>query len=371
MTKEERRKSIEERFKKWILKDENVNKIKEMRDALLIMYKEENFQIQNPVQVFDDVIKMSPAYNAFFFRIIIKFPEVEIKNSRGTKRLLTNVYVSMRFNENMVIQEPLLMARGTISQEEYYANYLHSHVNQGAFHNPGFHHVCTGSGPVNISYTRLRSKFDTNLLRMHLYNINQLVKWESLEGTPYINMSTIGTRNNFISADYSNLETDKLILNSIKRADDLINLLNVSYNKYDISVTMKDELSEQIANFLKNIAESGDRSNIATFIRNNISTFVNTRDTTGRYYRTNVNPSQTRGQLNTYVCIFKDTEIRCTISDFAEITQNKFYVNPGTKKSIERQLSNIITKSAYTNRIGDGSTPVDNAKVTVSDKVSV
>ena len=87
--------------------------------------------------------------------------------------------------------------RGQITWEEYIANYFHSHLSSKCTDNENCLKTttfCTGSNETNDLLAQLMSEYTEELFELYLLTINSMMEWESLEGSPYIRMNTVGLK---------------------------------------------------------------------------------------------------------------------------------------------------------------------------------
>ena len=143
----------------------------------------DNFELR-PVEV-----REWKANGADRYKLTIHFPEIIIRNSKGRKHTITNLYVAFFFNELMEHTSGWHGIRGTLSLEEAASGYSHSHLSRSCWSWSGF---CLGSGEVtNIYADLIAAKFNPDTFRKAMLALLSYVEWESLEGGPYIQMSDI------------------------------------------------------------------------------------------------------------------------------------------------------------------------------------
>jgi hypothetical protein len=168
--------------------------------------------------------------NKLYFKIILRFPEITIKNSRRGSHEIRDLYVMTRYcqditslailylvsdPEDKLIRHPELITydsmyvkfdnytisgntldgmRETLSIYEKSSMYSHSHLPRGATAN-GYElkwaRFCLGSGDIIPTMSSLSNTYNANLFNLFLYQIDAYVKWESIEGTPHIRIDTI------------------------------------------------------------------------------------------------------------------------------------------------------------------------------------
>lgn len=127
---------------------------------------------------------------------IVYYPEIVITNSNGKSHIITDLYVKFSFDYFGGLHCSFTINRGSYSDQEWYSNYKHSHINS---HFPGdinyFQTPCLGSGPINSNIAILKNTtletFSELEIVQFLILLDDFLKWESLEGVPYKNFQNI------------------------------------------------------------------------------------------------------------------------------------------------------------------------------------
>ena len=123
--------------------------------------------------------------------IMIWFPEVRIFNSRGETQTVRDLYVRLVIKDTARLSD-FQMAVATFTASQWMSDYAHSHL-PGI---TGFTHPCLGRGPISSTITLLRSEdFDETSWEIMCSQIEDFVKWESVEGGPYRYIRDITNRN--------------------------------------------------------------------------------------------------------------------------------------------------------------------------------
>lgn len=131
------------------------------------------------------------------FDLTIHFPLLEITNSRRSKHTITDLWV--RFpctlyesaSQGSYVMDLRITGRRTkVSLKEFQTGYAHSHlqINESLYRFIAF---CLGQSTFGQILDNLKingTEEDWELMLLSLYNY---VSWESVEGGPYINMSSI------------------------------------------------------------------------------------------------------------------------------------------------------------------------------------
>jgi hypothetical protein len=134
--------------------------------------------------------------------IILRFPEVVIRNSRvehTIKELF--VRIPLYINNNVLKVNSLEGGRMQQTYPEWSTGYFHSHLRRNIISDPimqpPFYDVfCTGSGHINDFMANINgdgvseTRFTSLLLQ-----IMSMVSWESIEGVPYVYIKDIFIRN--------------------------------------------------------------------------------------------------------------------------------------------------------------------------------
>lgn len=121
-------------------------------------------------------------------RVVIRFPEVEIRNEKEEHRTLKELYVALNISNGRLIGT-FLVNRTTYTQAEFFSGYMHSHVHPFSF--TQWNVPCLGRGPISNTISSLASSGDANLWMLFLEELKTFLETESIEGVPYIQMSSV------------------------------------------------------------------------------------------------------------------------------------------------------------------------------------
>lgn len=133
------------------------------------------------------------------YYIIVRYPLVEIVNSRGNKHTLRDVFIRHNFYSSGVLKTNFGMTRTTFTPNEIGNMYLHSHHSSiTSFYDiTEFKTTCLGSGVLSSEINTLKvmsaRNFDPIRILGYFANVDSYIGWESLEGGPYRRISEIGT----------------------------------------------------------------------------------------------------------------------------------------------------------------------------------
>lgn len=171
--------------------------------------------------------------------IIIKFPEIAITNSMGRLHIIKDIYVKItiecRWRNYLVLAakksdltdeylgSPLSIhvsgARTTLSLEEFYSMYIHSHL-PSTDSPTDFNSFCLGASYFSTIKYNLQLSPTKENWELFFLSIEKYLSWESLEGGPHTLIKNIG----------NNLEPSGLMGPEIIRFID-----NIPTNIIDIS----------------------------------------------------------------------------------------------------------------------------------------
>lgn len=197
----------------------------------------------------------------YYIEIIIKFPEVTIKNENGRTHLIRDLFAKKIINLNGKSIKNFTLSRSTFSTIEVKKGYIHSHLsisNMSTLHGPRWGDPCLGQGPINTSQRALTSIGDTttpeDLFSSYLLfftDLNNYVKVESLRGIPYIKMEMLSTLSKSTKF-YSNY-----FFKTIVSLDELMLEISKNYGSSNTDtlekLNMKELVKKFIINFIKNV----------------------------------------------------------------------------------------------------------------------
>ena len=135
----------------------------------------------------------------FSLGILIRFPEITIRNSRLKSHVIKDLIICLP----LVCRRNLLPAtlrgvRLTVTLAELKKRYQHSHLSTSRFPSSVVHDLkatnfCLGEGNIAFLLGKFISvtTFERRIFERLLMEIETFVAWESLEGVAYINMETI------------------------------------------------------------------------------------------------------------------------------------------------------------------------------------
>lgn len=121
-------------------------------------------------------------------KVVIRFPEVEIRNERGEHRTLKDIYIALNIVGGKLFGTFCLI-RTTYACAEFNSGYIHSHVHPFQFHI--WQTPCLGRGPISNTISSLSIADEPNLWMLFLEELRMFVETESVQGVPYIYMASI------------------------------------------------------------------------------------------------------------------------------------------------------------------------------------
>lgn len=132
----------------------------------------------------------------------IMFPSITISNNRGRKHNMTDLMVKLDLSvtgDNRVKIRDIQGCRFSATPDEIVSRYSHSHLSRHQYTSfPYFQSFCLGSGEINIFMSEINAASDleefTRLCYSFMIQLITLVSHESLAGGPYIEMSSIISR---------------------------------------------------------------------------------------------------------------------------------------------------------------------------------
>lgn len=130
-----------------------------------------------------------------YLELLIRYPHITITNTKKESREIEELYCVLTFNESFLLKG-FEGFRAKMSFNDVKNGYRHSHLNsrnlENLFTASAF---CTGSTDLTALKSEFMEGFDADRFDLFLYQINNFVEWESLEGTPYVHLSTVSNRN--------------------------------------------------------------------------------------------------------------------------------------------------------------------------------
>ena len=169
----------------------------------------------------------------------IWFPKETISNSNGQKHTIYDLYIEVKFVDSVFMDMHTIRTSFTLA--ELQSGYSHSHSPSRPYAHAGDtvsryaeeRSCCLGTGPLHhlIGYY-----IDSNILMSLCIYIEKWVRWESLEGGPYIRMEQIGNTGLKTTSLPQSLPSLKDLLESCYVPKSLIQNLNWSVVKKEYKI---------------------------------------------------------------------------------------------------------------------------------------
>lgn len=125
---------------------------------------------------------------------ITYFPDITIKNSEGKSHRIIDLYTKFTINPDNKFSGGLYGLRATRTHSEVNCGYIHSHLHSGNGRR-SWDNFCLGdSTPIRTLITEFSSdteNYTEDNIDMFCYQLNNFVRWESLEGNPYISIRNV------------------------------------------------------------------------------------------------------------------------------------------------------------------------------------
>ena len=160
--------------------------------------------------------------------VYIWFPKETISNSKGQKHTIYDLYIKVEFIDSKFVDMKTIRTSFTLA--ELSSGYSHSHSPSESYVQDATickyteeRSCCLGTGPLG---QLMGDYIDSNILMSLCIYIEKWVRWESLEGGPYIRMEKIGNRGLEVASLPSELYILKVLLESCYIPKSLIQNLN-------------------------------------------------------------------------------------------------------------------------------------------------
>ena len=201
---------------------------------------------------------------------VIHFPEIEIENENGSWRTLYDLYVklSWTYMVDSTTNKPLdtiktfstslTGMRTTLTPEDIYNNYIHSHLpslerpedyDDDLYIEMNFNDFCIGDDVLYQTLAELTMGFSIDKFIILLNLIDDFVRWESLEGGPYLVIEELEEGNSdfskvsgTIASNYNEAEIASLFLS--KMTEDDIKKFKFFHDIATTTITMSEEIRE-------------------------------------------------------------------------------------------------------------------------------
>lgn len=132
------------------------------------------------------------------YEILIYFPEITITNEHDKSAVLKDLYAKIIIDKRgRISSRHIYLNRSTYTIKEFLSDYMHSHC-------PGipkitmedgylkFEKMCLGYGPINETLESLSGAFDEDRWNLFCWELDKVIRVESLVGVPYRKLENIG-----------------------------------------------------------------------------------------------------------------------------------------------------------------------------------
>lgn len=259
-----------------------------------------------------------------YYILILHYSVINIINEFDENHQIKGLYIKISGYKND--RKDFQGIRGTLSYAEYISGYSHSHLNSFSFSN--FNHFCLGTSELQMLLHEDIFQSE-EYLKYFCIVLENYLSWESIEGTPYIRLSTI---NPFGSL--SNISIYDTYIDSFKPKVDKLDV-NINFNIKNI-----EEIEDNLYNFGKN---SNSHKNQGIFCNKVENTYYSNQS--------NMNVDSYQNRL---LFTFNDKEIRLKIEDKIQINNDKIKktIHPKiTQEWCNRTTQNIRNHYIKSNRI--------------------
>lgn len=194
----------------------------------------------------------------FILHLIIRYPEIEVLNSRGNSHTIRELYVTFGIRSDaigLVILDSINGGRMRLKEDEWSSGYMHSHLTSQHLRNfravgvtSGF---CLGRSELgDLKMMISNATFDKGTMELFFNTLEGYVRWESLEGVPYTHMSRIVSSANVHINDMHSVA----IINSVPKREIKFNLKK---GRSGYEVKIDNTLEESLKPFISDTTMVG------------------------------------------------------------------------------------------------------------------
>jgi hypothetical protein len=189
-----------------------------------------NFKSLSDIKALEDVIKhhfTSDNYEITnvennYLDIVLKYNDITLTNSEGSSHFIKSIFIKLRFNKiTKRFDNSMQGIRGDLSVKELNSGYSHSHLRTSQ---NSWSPFCLGSSEIAGILTDLNDdNFNDAKFDLLLYNLEEYIKWESIEGGPYFRIANLNygesTRETSFSSEtlneiYEDFLSEELLFNT-------------------------------------------------------------------------------------------------------------------------------------------------------------
>ena len=184
-------------------KKTNLNEIVEWGEEI---FGEGNIDVQinnNLISKYEDTDYLASEYDSFiyvFASIYIYFSEKTVVNENNDRHKIYDGYIKINISPRMTLNSGPIFTRSSLTIRELKAKYIFSHcpsmslstlINLSNSGGTPFLSCCFGTGPIRTSMSRLSQDSSETNWKLFLNDLNNYFEVESIEGGPYIRMSSV------------------------------------------------------------------------------------------------------------------------------------------------------------------------------------
>lgn len=126
-------------------------------------------------------------------KIIVWWPEVIVSNEYNKSCVIKDLYALVRICNDGTLSGSFRLNRSSYSYDQWKTKYCHSHV-QRIYRSEDnltyWREPCLGSGPIRQTISSLQLDFDEDVWRLFIFELDQYVRHESIEGVPIVSNFT-------------------------------------------------------------------------------------------------------------------------------------------------------------------------------------
>ena len=185
--------------------------------------------------------------------ILVFFPKVTVTNEENDSIEITELWVRVYIDYEGRSTRIFTMNRSEYTEEQFYSDYLHSHVCGIPKHDPSnFLDPCLGRGPIRGTITSLLTHYDETSWELFCFELSKYVETESLVGVPYRYIRNVSSSSgkSLVSGLYTKSKLNLVIYDKVILRSFIIYLvqakkLKFSYrnNTYELGMSLAEFIS--------------------------------------------------------------------------------------------------------------------------------
>jgi len=190
---------------------------------------------------------------------IIRYPKFIISNSDGEEAEIRDLIVALPLAKNpdfldFTFEINIIMGtRYNFCYEHYTSRYLHSHLVSSSYPAGDILSFCLGEDDLQDIIMEISGNgFDENMFGLFISMLDNMVKWESLEGVPYNYIAEIVTKNEDNRISPTSSEISVLYRNTFRpwlQSESELPV-NFVYNKGRYQIKKDDDYNQFVKKFI-------------------------------------------------------------------------------------------------------------------------